>query len=118
MNPAPAPHQPEEGPIVPVPGATDPPLPPAPAPAPLPSEAPEGVIDTIIAAAAEHVSQIVKPDAAVAVTVTFGFPLVLTVAVTTFLAVQHRLDSRDPKLRLAPQHHVETVLQFREEAEL
>ena len=36
---------------------------------------------------------------------------------TTFLAVQHRLDSRDPKLRLAPQHHVETVLQFREEAD-
>jgi hypothetical protein len=52
------------------------------------------------------------------VAVTFGFPLILTVAVTTFLAVQHRMDSRDPKLRLAPQNHVETVLEFREEAEL
>jgi hypothetical protein len=76
------------------------------------------VVDTIISAAAEHVGRIVKPAAAGAVAVTFGFPLILTMAVTAFLAVQHRLDSRDPKLRIAPQNHVETVLQFREEAEL
>ena len=101
-----------------MPGPTDPPLPPAPATAPVPTETPDGVIGTIISAAAEQVGRIVRPDAAGAVAVTFGFPLILALAVLAFLAVQHRLDSRDPKLRLAPQHHVETVLQFREEAEL
>jgi hypothetical protein len=76
------------------------------------------VVDTIISAAAEQVGRIVQPAAAGAVAVTFGFPLILTMAVTAFLAIQHRLDGRDPKLRLAPQNHVETVLHFREEGEL
>jgi hypothetical protein len=52
------------------------------------------------------------------VAVGFGFPLILTVAVTGFLAVQNRLDGRDPKLRLAPRSTVETVLQFHDEADL
>ena len=35
----------------------------------------------------------------------FAFPLILTLLVGTFLAVQHRFDRRDPKLALAPVAH-------------
>jgi hypothetical protein len=93
---------------------------PDPAPvAPTPA-APSGpdVVGAIVSAAADQVARLVQPAAATAVAVTFGFPLVLTLAVTVFLAVQHRLDARDPKLRLAPQSNVETAVRFREESEL
>jgi hypothetical protein len=76
------------------------------------------VVGAIVSAAADQVARLVQPAAATAVAVTFGFPLVLTLAVTVFLAVQHRLDARDPKLRLAPQSNVETAVRFREESEL
>jgi hypothetical protein len=86
--------------------------------APAPSVAPEGGVGAFFSAAVQQVARIVKPEAATAVAVGFGFPLVLTVAVTGFLAIQNRLDSRDPKLRLAPRSNVETIVKFREEAEL
>ena len=35
----------------------------------------------------------------------FAFPLILTILVGAFLAVQHRFDRRDPKLVLAPLDH-------------
>jgi hypothetical protein len=38
--------------------------------------------------------------------------------VLAFIAVQGHIDRRDPKLRLAPQHVVETVVRFEREAEL
>jgi hypothetical protein len=72
----------------------------------------------IVSAAAEQVARIVRPEAAGAVAIGFGFPLILTVAVTGFLAVQNRMDGRDPKLRLAPRSTGETVLKFRDEADL
>jgi hypothetical protein len=32
----------------------------------------------------------------------FSFPLILAILVVAFLAIQGRIDRRDPKLRLAP----------------
>ena len=88
------------------------------APAPTASPGPDGLVGAIVSVAADHVARLVRPEAATVVAVTFGFPLVLTFAVTAFLAVQHRLDARDPKLRLAPQTNVDTTVRFREESEL
>jgi hypothetical protein len=65
-----------------------------------------------------QVSKVVRPEVAAAVATTFGFPLALMAAVLAFLAVQSRLDVRDPKLRVAPQTLADTVLPFREEADL
>ena len=109
---APQPQQPS----VASPTAAPEPAPQAPAPSVTPG--PDGLVGAIISGAANQVARLVRPEAATAVAVTFGFPLLLTLAATGFLAVQHRLDARDPKLRLAPQNHVETVMRFREESEL
>jgi hypothetical protein len=105
----------------PVPPSAPEPTPPQEAPA-QPSDSaldlPGGVIGTVISAAVQQVSRVIRPEAATAVAVGFGFPLILTIAVSGFLAIQNRLDGRDPKLRLAPRSHIETVVKFREEAEL
>jgi hypothetical protein len=61
---------------------------------------------------------VVKPQAAAAVATTFGFPLVLMMAVLTFLLVQGFVDARDPKLRKAPRSKADVVLEFQEEARL
>jgi len=52
-------------------------------------------------------------DAAVAAA--FGFPLGLMGAVLLFLAVQERIDRRDPKLRAAPISGAATILAFEDE---
>ena len=65
-----------------------------------------------------RVAVVVKPTAAAAVATTFGFPLVLMIAVLTFLLVQGFLDARDPKLRKAPRSKADVVLQFQEEEHL
>lgn len=80
--------------------------------------APTGVVGLVLAAAMDGVTHVVRPEAAAAVAEEFTFPIVLTLAVLAFLAVQGYVDRRDPKLRLAPQHVVETVVQFQPEAEL
>lgn len=79
---------------------------------------PRGVVGLVLAAAIDGVTHVVRPEAAAAVAEEFTFPIVLALAVLAFLAVQGHVDRRDPKLRLAPQHVVETIVQFRPEAEL
>jgi hypothetical protein len=66
----------------------------------------------------EHVSNVVKPEAAAVVAATFGFPLLLNVAVGLFLLVQGWVDARDPKLRVAPRTATETVVAFQDEEHL
>jgi hypothetical protein len=77
-----------------------------------------GGIGGIITGVADQIRTTVKPAAAAAVATTFGFPLILMVAVLLFLLVQSRLDGRDPKLRKAPLTASETVLAFRDEDQL
>lgn len=43
----------------------------------------------------------IRPEAAMVVATTFGFPLALALLVLLFLLVQSRLDDREPKLRTA-----------------
>jgi hypothetical protein len=68
--------------------------------------------NTVLAAVAQNVQTTVKPAAAVSVAATFGFPLILALAVVLYLVVQSRLDSRDPKLRYAPRSAGETYVAF------
>jgi hypothetical protein len=77
-----------------------------------------GGVDAIISGLARQIGSTVKPEAAAAVASTFGFPLVLMVAVLLFLLGQSRLDGRDPKLRAAPLTVADTVLPFRDEEAL
>ncbi|MDP9468988.1 MAG: hypothetical protein M3P32_09670 [Chloroflexota bacterium] len=75
-------------------------------------------VGAILAAAVDQVARIVKPEAAVVVAATFGFPLGLNFAVFLFLAVQGRIDSRDPKLGITAQAATETVTPFQDEEQL
>jgi hypothetical protein len=77
-----------------------------------------GVFDALISRVANQVSVVVRPAAAAAVASTFTFPLLLMLAVLLFLAIQARLDRRDPKLRAAPQTRAETILPFEDETQL
>ena len=65
---------------------------------------------------ADRIGSSVRPEAAIAVATTFGFPLGLMLAVFLFLAVQSRFDGRDPKLRSAPLTTAETYLPDLDEA--
>ena len=76
------------------------------------------VANAVFSEALVRVAVVVKPTAAAAVATTFGFPLVLMIAVLTFLLVQGFLDARDPKLRKAPRSKADVVLQFQEEEHL
>ncbi len=82
-----------------------------------PNEAAQGIAE-IVSGAAPQFSGVIKPEVAAAVAATFGFPLILMLAVAIFVIVQNRVDSRDPKLRLAPLTALDTVIPFREEAAL
>jgi hypothetical protein len=77
-----------------------------------------GVFDALISRVANQVSVVVRPAAAAAVASSFTFPLLLMLAVLLFLAIQARLDRRDPKLRNAPRTTAETFLPFEDEAQL
>jgi hypothetical protein len=79
---------------------------------------PGAVVGRVVDAAVAGVARVVRTDAAVAVAAHFTFPLALALAVFFFLLIQNRLDRRDPKLRIAPQHVIETLLTFRTEDEL
>jgi hypothetical protein len=79
---------------------------------------PLGFVQSVVASAAGQVGMVVKPSAAAAVAVTFGFPLLLMLAVVAFVVGQARVDHRDPKLRAAPHAVAETVLPFEEETGL
>jgi hypothetical protein len=109
-----------------------------PAPAPAPSAVTDGQVVTptvplapigpgavvgqvfghVVTLAAEQVGRYVRPEAAVLVATEFTFPLALAFAVLVFLVVQHQVDRRDPKLRIAPQNVVETLIQFQGEEQL
>lgn len=65
--------------------------------------------------AADQVSNVIRPAAAAAVATSFGFPMALMLAVLGYLVVQGRVDSRDPKLRTAPQSSLETIVPYEEE---
>jgi hypothetical protein len=75
------------------------PRPTAPAPGSEPEAGAGGTLESIVGLAAEGASRVLRPDVAVAVAGTFGFPILLTLLVVVFLLVQSRLDDRDPKLR-------------------
>jgi hypothetical protein len=79
---------------------------------------PAGVVGRVVDAAVNGVARVVRADAVVAVAAHFTFPLALALAVFCFLLIQNRVDRRDPKLRIAPQHVIETLLTFRTEDEL
>jgi hypothetical protein len=72
----------------------------------------------VVAAAVDGVAWAVRPEAAISVAGEFTFPIALAIAVVAYLGVQGRIDRRDPKLRLAPQHVIETIMRFETEAEL
>lgn len=101
---------------------------PAPAPSPEPAapaqiqpilpSGPVAAVGLVLTAAAEQVSRVVRPEAAVAVATEFGFPLILTVAVLAFLLIQGYVDRRDPKLRMAPHSSVEQYVKFAAEDDL
>jgi hypothetical protein len=76
------------------------------------------VVGGVLAAAAQQVATMVKPEAAIVVASAFSFPLALMLAVLGFLVGQGRIDARDPKLRAAPRTPQDTVLTFRDEEEL
>jgi hypothetical protein len=78
---------------------------------------PTGFVATVLAAAVDGVAWAVRPDAAITVANEFTFPIALTIAVVGYLVVQGHIDRRDPKLRLAPQHVIETVVKFEPEPE-
>jgi hypothetical protein len=77
-----------------------------------------GPLALVFDAAVGQVSRVLKPEAAAVVAVTFGFPLVLNIAVVLFLLVQGWVDARDPKLRVAPKTATETVVAFQDEEQL
>jgi hypothetical protein len=72
----------------------------------------------VLSLAGGQASRVVQPGAAAAVATTFGFPLILTLAVLAFVLIQGWIDARDPKLRYAPQTLADTIIRFREENEL
>ena len=73
----------------------------------------DGGVDALVSTITRQIGATIKPGAAVAVT--FGFPLILMIAVLLFLLVQARLDDHDPKLRVAPLKSAETILAFQDE---
>jgi hypothetical protein len=73
------------------------------------------LFDSVLSVVNEQLQSTVKPAAVAAVARTFTFPLALAVVVIVFLLVQARLDSRDPKLRLAPSSAGEAYVAFEEE---
>ena len=72
--------------------------------------APATLVGGFVRGVADRIGPTVQPAAAAAVATTFGFPLILMLAVLLFLIVQSRLDGRDPKLRSAPLTTAETFL--------
>ncbi len=100
-----------------------PPVPPAPptdgGSAPPPdARLPVDVVGGVLAAAAQQLATVVKPEAAIVVATVFSFPLALMAAVICFLVGQGRIDARDPKLRSAPRTPKDMVMSFRNEEEL
>jgi hypothetical protein len=80
--------------------------------------APTGFVAQVVTAAVAGVAWAVRPDAAITVAGEFTFPIALALAVVAYLMVQGHIDRRDPKLRLAPQHVIETVVKFEPEVDL
>ena len=76
------------------------------------------VVGQVVGAAVEQVVRAVRPEAAVAVAAEFTFPLALALAVLAYLVIQGQFDRRDPKLRVAPQNVIETLVTFKTEEEL
>lgn len=88
-------------------------------PALLPSAlGPFDFLANFVTGAVGNVAMILRPEAALAVATEFTFPLVLALAVLLYLVVQDQVDRRDPKLRLAPPHQTDTLIQFEAEEQL
>ena len=79
---------------------------------------PQAFVGAVVSEVMNGVRTAVKPEAASAVAQTFGFPLVLMIAVLGFLIIQGRMDDRDPKLRRAPLTAAESTVLFADEADL
>jgi hypothetical protein len=77
-----------------------------------------GPLSVVFDAAVEQVNKIVKPEAAVAVAATFGFPLGMNLTVVLFLMAQGWIDARDPKLRVASGAASDVFVAFEEEEQL
>jgi hypothetical protein len=114
-------------PAPPPPAAPVPSLPAAPAAGPtgviaptavIQPQAPTGLVAQVVAAAVDGVTWAVRPEAAISVAGEFTFPIALAIAVIAYLGVQGHIDRGDPKLRLAPQHVIETIVRFEPEADL
>jgi hypothetical protein len=86
--------------------------------APTNASGPQDVIPNFVMGAVEGLSRVVQPEAAVVVATSFGFPLLLMLAVIGFLLVQGYLDRRDPKLRMAPASSNELIVPFTEDDDL
>ncbi len=84
------------------------------------SQAPDQLnpVMAVLAAFAAQAGRVVRPEAAVAVAATFGFPLGLSLAVVIFLAVQGRIDGRDPKLVADAPAEGDAVVPFVREEQL
>ena len=93
------------------PAPSDPPVPQQPVSV-RPAADSQNTLMLVLAAVGEQVTRVVKPQAAVAVAGTFGFPLALTFAVILFLAVQGWFDARDPKLRAGADGAGEAIVPF------
>lgn len=79
---------------------------------------PQDVIPGLVRGAVDRLSYAVQPEAAAVVASSFGFPLLLMLAVIGFLMLQGYLDRRDPKLRMAPRTLGELTVPWTEEADL
>jgi hypothetical protein len=85
---------------------------------PVDSLGPVALVGEVLSAAAQEIVRVVRPEAAVAVATEFTFPLTLALAVLGFLLIQGYVDRRDPKLRMAPQTSLDTIMQFKTEEQL
>jgi len=74
-----------------------------------------GIVESIVGSAARSAGRAISPEAAVVVASTFGFPIALALLVLLFLALQPRLDKRDPKLRNAPRTLADTLTGFEDD---
>jgi hypothetical protein len=74
----------------------------------------ETVLEAILGVVLDATGAI-RPEAAIAVATTFGFPLALALLVLLFLLVQSRLDDRDPKLRTAVRSQGDLLVGFEDD---
>jgi hypothetical protein len=75
-----------------------------------------GIVQALVGSASDGAGRVISAEAAVSVASTFGFPIALAMLVLLFLAVQPRLDKRDPKLSSTPRTLADTLVAFEDDA--